>query len=176
MGTGMIGISAGQWAYKKGAASVTVIGRSEAKRTLVETCGLHYVNSSVDDLKEYDFVIEAVGSQYTIQQAISQTRPEGTVLLMGNPFGDINLDQNVYWKILRKQLLIKGTWNSKYNGKDFSDWTEAVKAIANNEINIKPLISHQYSEDKLFDGLKLMYNKQEPYCKVMTIWNKKTEI
>lgn len=174
IGTGMIGISAGQWAYKQGASDVTVLGRNENKRAIVEKCGLNYeVCTKLEELKQYDFVLEAVGSPQAIEMAISATVPGGTVLLMGNPSGDIQLKQGIYWRILRKQLTLKGTWNSKYDGTNPSDWTDAVKAIVNSEINVEALISHCYPQEKLKDGLKLMFEHKEPYCKVMTIWNEK---
>ena len=172
IGTGMIGISAAQWAYKFGASSVTVIGRNEEKRSLIEKCGLNYsVCTDKSEMPEYDFVLEAVGTPAAITLAISGTKPGGTVLLMGNPSGEIALSQDVYWRILRKQLVLKGTWNSAYDGTNPSDWTNAVRAIANGEINVAPLISHTFTQDQLMEGLKMMHEHKEPYCKVMTTWN-----
>ncbi len=172
IGTGMIGISAGQWAYKFGASKVTIIGRNEEKRAIVESCGLDYaICTNTKEVGQYDFVLEAVGSTSAISMAISAAMPGGTVLLMGNPFGDIHLPQNIYWRILRKQLVLKGTWNSTYDGVNNSDWTEAVTAISNNEINVETLISHVFRQEDLKEGLILMKKHKEPYCKVMTIWN-----
>jgi len=168
IGTGMIGISAGLWAKKMGVSDVTVIGRSEDKRSMVEKCGLNYATESN---VEYDFVLEAVGTPQSICQAIGLVKPGCTTLLMGNPSGDIMLPQDVYWRILRKQLKLKGTWNSCYDGINKSDWTEAVEALAKNEIDVQPLISHCFTQDKLMDGLELIRDKKETYCKVMTIWN-----
>lgn len=171
IGTGMIGISAGQWAYKFGAKKVTVIGRNENKRKLVESCGLCYQTcTDVQMVNQYDFVVEAVGSPSAISLAIYAALPGCTVLLMGNPFGNITLLQNHYWKILRKQLTLKGTWNSSYDGVNNSDWTEALNALSKKEINVSPLVTHIFEQDKLIDGLKLMFDHKEPYCKVMTIW------
>lgn len=171
VGTGMIGISAGLWAKMKGASNVKIIGRSEGKRTLVESMGLDYINSSKDEMGDYDFVLEAVGSPSSISKAISIARPGSTVLLMGNPAGDIPLPQDTYWRILRKQLTVKGTWNSKYDGNNPSDWTEAVDAIASGKINVLSLVSHRFNQQNLKEGLNLMHEHKEPYCKVMTLWN-----
>ena len=172
IGTGMIGISAGQWAYKFGASKVTVIGRNDTKRMLVEKCGLDYeICTDKDKIREYDFVLEAVGTPTAVELAISASRPGGVVLLMGNPSSNINLSQSLYWRILRKQLVLKGTWNSSYDGTNPSDWTDAVEAIANNEVNVEALISHTYIQKDLVKGLELMHDQKEPYCKVMTIWN-----
>ena len=92
-------------------------------------------------------------------------------VLMGNPSGDILLKQDVYWRILRKQLSVNGTWNSSYDGVNPSDWMEAIESLRSGEIKAQPLISHCFSQEHLMDGLSLMRDKYEPYCKVMTIWN-----
>lgn len=168
IGTGMIGIAAGLWAKKMNARNVTIIGRSEEKRVLVERCGLKYTTKAE---VEYDFILEAVGSPVAVSTAISLTKPGGHLVLMGNPIGDIIIKQDIYWRILRKQLNICGTWNSSYDGVNPSDWTEALKALNSGEIDVLPLISHCFSQERLMDGLTLMRDKQEPYCKVMITWN-----
>lgn len=168
IGTGMIGIAAGQWARHLGAAQVTVVGRSETKRQMVEQCGLDYTTETG---REYDFVLEAVGSPEAVATAITSTRPGGQLVLMGNPAGDISLPQAVYWRILRKQLTLRGTWNSAYDGTAPSDWTEAVAALAAGDIDVGALVTHTYPQERLRDGLELMARHTEPYCKVMTLWN-----
>ena len=174
IGTGMIGVAAGQWAKKFGASKVSVIGRSEDKRMMIENCGLEYIASvRTSEISEYDIVLEAVGTPNAIEMAISATIRGGRLVLMGNPSGDINISQSVYWKILRKQLHVFGTWNSSYDGKNSSDWTEVVKSLSNKEIEARSLITHCFNQDKLYDGLQLMKQHNIPYCKVMTIWNNK---
>ena len=172
IGTGMIGICAGQWAYKLGASKVEVIGRNKSKKTLVENCGLDYIMpQDNEESLQYDVVLEAVGTPNAIEQSILITKPGGRIVFMGNPSSDILLNQNVYWRILRKQLTVFGTWNSSYDGIHPSDWTEAVDALQKEEIKIASLITHCYTQDKLMEGLTLMRNATEPYCKVMTVWN-----
>ena len=171
IGTGMIGISAAQ-CISIDTDNVTIIGRNESKRKIVEKCGLNYEICTIkDNMKQYDVIIEAVGSISAIEMAIIGVKPGGTIVFMGNPMGDITLKQDIYWKILRKQLKIKGSWNSSYDYTNPSDWTTAVNLIATNKINIEPLISHSFSQDSLKDGLNLMREHIEPYCKVMTLWN-----
>lgn len=171
IGTGMIGISAAQWAKKYTNGEVVVIGRNENKRHLVENTGLPYEVRTKADGQEYDVVLEAVGTPDSIDLALNMVRPGGTVVLMGNPSGDILLTQNTYWRILRKQLVIKGTWNSFYDGAEPSDWTDAIEALAKGDVEVKSLISHTFPQDRLFDGLQLMRDHKEPYCKIMITWN-----
>lgn len=172
IGTGMIGICVAQWAKLLGAVRATVIGRNESKREIAEKCGLDYiVPQKQDDDSLYDVVVEAVGSPKSIDTAIQSVNPGGVLVLMGNPSGDICLPKNTYWRILRKQLVVKGTWNSSYDGNNQSDWNEAVEALKNNKIHVEALISHQFTQNHLKDGLQLMLEHKEPYCKVMTVWN-----
>ena len=173
IGTGMIGICAAQWVKCLGADIVDVIGRNEAKRNLVEKAGLNYIiMTEQKENCQFDVVIEAVGNPKSIDLAIQSVSPGGTLVLMGNPSGDISLSQNTYWRILRKQLLLKGTWNSSYDGKNPSDWTEVVEALEKREIKVEHLISHCFDQDNLKEGLDLMFLHKESYCKVMTVWNK----
>lgn len=173
IGTGMIGVAAGQWAKKMGAKEVVVVGRNENKRQIIENCHLEYfAGLPMDATDSYDFVLEAVGSSESVDTAITAARRGGRLVLMGNPASDILLPQATYWKILRKQLRVLGTWNSSFDGINTSDWTESVKALANYEIEAKSLITHQFRQDELEEGLLLMKQHKEPYCKVMTLWNR----
>ena len=171
VGTGMIGIGAAQWAKQRTDGDVVIIGRNESKRQLVESTGISYEVKTIADGEEFDVVLEAVGTPQSVDSAINLARPGGTVVLMGNPSGVISLNQNTYWRVLRKQLTLKGTWNSAYDGTNPSDWTEVVSALAKGQVKVDSLMSHKLSQKNLMDGLKLMQVHEEPYCKVMTIWN-----
>ena len=174
VGTGMIGFAVAQWAKTLGASSVTVIGRSEAKRVLADAMdGVDYrvVRDAQAGPPEYDAVIEAVGFQESVGEAIELTRPGGRLVLMGNPAGDIRLKRDAYWRILRKQLTITGAWNSSYESGRPCDWSEAAAALGSGKIAVRGLISHCFAQDRLPEGLDLMSLRKEPYCKVMTVWN-----
>lgn len=172
IGTGMIGIAAANWARIRGAEKVYVIGRNEEKRKLVERfSGITYTNSSEESCPQTDIVIEAVGTPAAIEEAVSHALPGSKVVLMGNPSGDIKLPQDIYWKILRKQLSLTGTWNSSYGDDRGSDWKEAVAVLMEKRFDAASLITHKYAPPHLIDGLRLMEQHEEPYCKVMTVWN-----
>lgn len=127
IGTGAIGLLAGQWAKIFGAGRVVIKGRGEAKRQIVQRCGLEYAADSRTG-EEFGRVIEAVGSAQALEESLSLTAPGGKLVLMGNPDGPRTLSQDLYWRILRKQLTLTGTWNSSYGGEN-SDWAAAVQAM-----------------------------------------------
>lgn len=171
IGTGMIGLSAAQWATKLGAHSVTVLGRNIEKGRIVDTMdNIKY--ALINEIEEeFNVIIEAVGSNDSIGQAINLVKSGGRLVLMGNPVENIHLAQNVYWKILRKQLQIRGTWNSSYECQLHSDWSEVVEALENKSIQTQRLITHTLGQNDLKQGLEMMRLHQEVFCKVMTIWN-----
>lgn len=172
VGTGMIGLAAAQWALIQGAESVTVIGRSEEKRGLVEGVpGLSYAAESSLNGVTFDSVLEAVGSSISISQALSIANAGSRVVLMGNPAGAIHLPQEIYWRILRKQLNVVGTWNSSYENEGESDWSVVVNGLKENLIHVDHLITHSFDQTQLELGLKMMRQHEIPYCKVMTTWN-----
>ena len=171
VGTGMIAFAAAQWVVSKGVKSVTVIGRSEEKRKVAESIGSVCYATYEECNQLYEVVLEAVGSNESINRAIKLTDTGGTLVLMGNPEGNINLAQDIYWRILRKQLIVKGTWNSSYEKEKPSDWAEVRDALRDKKINVKSLVSHVFPQQKLIQATEMMNMHKEPYCKVMTVWN-----
>lgn len=165
VGAGAIGLLAGQWAKRLGAGQVVVKGRSEAKRELVRQCGLQYMQA-VPAGREFDCVIEAVGSGQALEESLVLTAPGGTLVLMGNPDGPRTLTQDLYWRILRKQLTLTGTWNSSYGGAE-SDWTETLRAMAEGRLKAAAVISHIMEKAELPQALEFMQNGTQPYCRVV---------
>lgn len=172
IGTGMIGFAAAQWALKLGGKSVVIVGRSEQKRELAkEIKGIQYCRLE-ECTQKFECVLEAVGSNKSLETAIQLTKAGGRIVLMGNPEGEMVLSQQMYWKILRKQLVLAGTWNSSYEKEAPCDWHEVCVALATKQLQIAPLISHVFQQEQLLNALDLMRNHQQPYCKIITLWNK----
>lgn len=163
VGTGAIGLLAGQWAKIRGAGQVVVKGRNEAKRKLVQRCGLEYC---VETRSSYDCVIEAVGTARALEESLALVVSGGRLVLMGNPDGDRTLPQNVYWSILRRQLTLIGTWNSSY-GQAGSDWQETLRAMCEEKLQTRALVTHVFDRTELDKGLAVMRNRTEPYGKIM---------
>ena len=164
VGTGAIGLLASQWTKLQGAGRVVIKGRNEAKRSLAEACGLEYRTDTAGE--PFDRVIEAVGSEAALVESIQLTAPGGRLVLMGNPDGPRALSQDTYWRILRKQLTLTGTWNSSYGGED-SDWTRAVATMNDGKLQIEPIISRIFEESDLKIGLSIMQNRRISSCKLV---------
>ena len=91
------------------------------------------------------------------------------------------LDRDVYWKILRNQLTLIGTWNSSFDIEDADrriieskqtgefkdDWQYVLERLKNHTIQPEKLISHRFSLENLEQGFQIMRDKSEDFVKVM---------
>ncbi len=173
IGTGMIGFAVAQWANVKGAKEIYVIGRSQDKKEIAAKLdNINYTTLEEFQKENYfDKIFEAVGSTDSLLRTLKLAKPGASIVLMGNPAGDMHLPQDMYWKILRKQLTLVGTWNSSYESGNRNEWTEASECVASGLLNVLPLVSHCFEQDKLMDALEVMKDHKEVYCKVMVKWN-----
>lgn len=116
-----------------------------------------------------DVFFECVGNNQSVELAVDNTAPSGRVMLVGNPYSDMTLPKAVYWKILRNQLTVTGSWNSSYTGEDTDDWHYVMQRLADRRIAPAELISHRFAMEELEQGFHIMRDKSEDYVKVMGI-------
>ncbi|MCR5249162.1 MAG: galactitol-1-phosphate 5-dehydrogenase [Lachnospiraceae bacterium] len=116
-----------------------------------------------------DVVFECVGKSETYAEAIDAAAPGGYVMLIGNPASDMELKRDIYWKILRRQLTVRGSWNSSFTGEADDDWHYVLERIADGRIDPAGLITQRYPLAELDKGLRLMRDKTEDYIKVMMV-------
>ena len=161
-GAGPIGIIAGQWAKAQNAADVFYFDIDKRKIEFAKAFGFKEYTEGV----KIDGVIEGTGHGDAIEKCLNAIKPFGRIVLMGNPSGDVNLSQNSYWHILRKELSVEGTWNSSYGEKN-NDWKESISALSNGVINVKPLITHKYPLRECCNAFEMMKERKEFYNKVM---------
>ena len=81
----------------------------------------------------------------------------------------MQLDKGVYWKILRNQLWVTGTWNSSFAHEDDDDWRYVVDKLAKGLVKPEELISHRLKLEDLEQGMHIMRDKSEDYVKVMGV-------
>lgn len=166
IGPGPIGNILLQIAKIKDASHVVMIGRTDEKLKFSLRCGADaIINSETLIVKDeidkitsgagVDVVVEGTGASSSISISIEITNRGGKVILMGNPLGDVEITQNIYWQILRRQLTLIGTWNSSF-GNDLDDWHKALSFLSSGNLNVKPLITHRLKFHELHKGLQIM--------------------
>lgn len=177
-GAGPIGMMLGLWATASGAGQIILCDIDQTKVDHASKFGFTSINSRTDDPVEAiksmtggkgaDVCIEGAGAAQTWEQCLKSAAAFGHVVCMGNPAGDMALSQKGYWEILRKQLTVKGTWNSSYNGQH-NDWKTALDAISRRIVDVRPLISHRFHLSEYKEAFRIMLERKEYFNKVMFV-------
>lgn len=178
-GLGTIGLLLLMFLLERG-VRVLAIGNKPLQKRLAGELGLpeeDFCDSRTENVEEWilcrtektgaDVFFECVGKPETYAWAIGLAAPGGRVCLVGNPYSDMGLEKAVYWKILRNQLTVTGTWNSSFTGRPEDDWHYVLKLLGEEKIKPARLISHRFSLDNLEQGLHIMRDKSEDYVKIM---------
>ena len=87
--------------------------------------------------------------------------------LVGNPATDIQFEKNVYWKILRNQLTVLGTWNSSFLREETDDWHYAIERLVEGKVHPEMFITQKLAFQELETGLHIMRDKTKDYVKIM---------
>ena len=161
-GAGPIGLIAAMWAKHKGAEKVFFFDLDERKIRAAEEMGFYEYR----DGEAVDVCIEGTGAGPALVRCLKALKPFGKIVLMGNPSRGIELTQQDYWLILRKELQLFGTWNSSF-GEAQNDWREAIRAMSEGIITPEKLITHRLPMDEYMSAFELMRDRKEFYQKVM---------
>lgn len=164
-GAGPIGLIAGQWARLFGAKKVMYIDIDKRKTDSARSLGfLSYDGSAADAF------LEGTGHSDALGACLNAAKPHARGVLMGNPAGEITLSQEEYWCILRKELILSGTWNSSYSERE-NDWRESLLKMAEGKINVKDLITHRFPLSECKKAFEMIKSGSEFYIKVMLNMN-----
>lgn len=190
-GLGTIGLLLVMFLLEKGITNVFAVGNKDSQKDAVVSIGLletHFCNCREQNVSEWlgaktnhvqaDVVFECVGKSETLSAVISLATAGGRICVVGNPHSDMNLDKQTYWKILRNQLTITGTWNSSFfesilcadeSGycEETVDWEYVLNKLEEGRIEPQKLITHQFAIEDLETGFRIMRDKTEAYIKIM---------
>jgi len=179
-GLGTIGLLILMFLLQAGIKNILVIGNKEFQKQTVLKMGLSedsYCDSKKQDVDKWlvehtegsgvDKFFECVGKNKTLIQAVNHTAAAGQICLVGNPSSNMELAQSTYWKILRNQLMITGTWNSSFTHQQEDDWHYVLNLLSQKQIAPAKLISHRFLLEELEQGFHIMRDKTEDYGKIM---------
>ncbi|MBQ9437142.1 MAG: galactitol-1-phosphate 5-dehydrogenase [Lachnospiraceae bacterium] len=176
-GLGPIGLLLAMVLKAEGFENIYVIGNKDHQKKLAEKIGIPsdcIFDNRREDAANFlaeaggmDLFFECVGRKESLQLAINAAAPLGKVVLVGNPHSDMPLPKDIYWKILRKQLCVYGSWNSAFGTGEQDDWHHALRLLKEGKLLPADLITHRVSLDGLKQALCMMRDKSEDYSKVM---------
>lgn len=181
-GLGTIGMLLLLFLKAAGVKNIFAVCNKDFQRRVAEKFGLApdcCCDSRTEDVSNWvmehtdnrgaDIFFECVGKNETVLQAVDLTASAGKVMLVGNPASDMVFQKAVYWKILRNQLTVLGTWNSSFTHSREDDWHYVMECLRSHRIRPEELVTHRFPMERLSDGLVLMRNKSEEFGKVMLI-------
>ena len=181
-GLGTIGLLAAMHLKGMGVEKVYVLGNKDAQRRMAERLGIEesdFCDTRAMGVRNWiadktggegvDVFFECIGKNESVTLGLDVAAAGGRVMLVGNPASDMLLQKDGYWKILRRQLTLKGTWNSSYLHEATDDWHLVLDAIRAGRIRPQELITHRLALADLRHGLAVMRDKSEDYVKIMAV-------
>ncbi|MCR5651656.1 MAG: galactitol-1-phosphate 5-dehydrogenase [Lachnospiraceae bacterium] len=185
-GLGPIGLMLLMFLSEHGYRNIYVTGNKDIQKERAAAFGIHgdnYCDSRRECVPEWimqktgtgaDVYFECVGKNDCVTDGIESAAPGGTVLVIGNPYSDMTFPRDIYWKILRNQLTVRGTWNSTFlkdrtSERNEDDWHYVINKLKDKKIDPSVLISHRFSIENLEKGFWIMRDKTEDHCKIMMV-------
>jgi L-iditol 2-dehydrogenase len=170
LGAGPIGNLVAQAARGTGAADVMLTDVSEVRLELARRCGIDgAVNPAKVELGEAvrkrfgdskaDLILECVGAQKTIEQAVAVARKGTDIVVVGvfgdRPTVDLGLVQD-------RELRLIGTLMYRE-----SDWREALALAGAGKVSLEPLITDRFPFERYLEAYQLIEANRDKAMKVM---------
>ncbi len=179
-GGGPIGNMVAQFLRFSGCTTVMVVDIDKKKLETAEAMGFIPVDPNAGDpagqIEEItggygsDCTVEAVGLPKTFLQAVQCTGRFGQVVFLGNIIGEFRIGEKDFSNILRKEITIRGTWNSKVLPKGKDDWSavlEYMNAPESRRLELDPLISHTPGLREGPEVFRKLVDKEEYFSKII---------
>ena len=170
LGAGIIGLAALQVAKLMGTRRVLVADVVDYRLALAKKLGAdEVINPKVEDsakkvmeltdMKGADAVLEAVGIQSTVQQAISMVGIGGRITVIGMLEKAMSLGMLDF---VVKELDLKGSY-----GYVSDEFKAALGLISDRKVNVKSLITNVLPLSDITQGFELLHKRVEGVIKVV---------
>ena len=182
IGGGPIGLIAAQWLRIRGAGEVTVADIDAAKLEFAAKFGFSVMdtggamrssrptgdNGTLGIMRptDYDIVVEACGVSATRTMAVACCARKGVVSFIGNPADDWTFAKPLFSSVLRKELTMRGNWNSVPD----PDW-RAVLTHAGKDLNLKDLVTARVPMAEGTAAFKRILAHEGFHCKTLLVTN-----
>jgi L-iditol 2-dehydrogenase len=181
LGCGPIGLLIAQWATILGARRVFAVDIAQVKLEIARKTGIaDCINAKDKDPVEVvmrktqgkgaDLVLEAAGSETTLEQSIRMTRKLGKVALLGLVEQDVTLPQKTITDILRHELTIYGVYDADTKPVPFNSWEASLHFMETGRLDVKSLITHRFKIDEIKSVFEEVSRKREDFNKVLFVF------
>jgi L-iditol 2-dehydrogenase len=133
-GGGFLSYLATEVAKYLGVAQICVATSSNERKAFFENFSPTVLPGEIDSDK-FNCYLDFSGNFKTFENVCSKLRPNSEIVIAANRREDTYISQRAWNQILRKELSVQGTWNSKYsNEPNEDDWTLAIKLLETNVV------------------------------------------
>lgn len=108
--------------------NITIFDRNTGK-IKKKSKKVKYINDVKKLSDQYDVVYELTGNPDIFKESIKLCGREGMLLWIGNITGSLTLKKDIVSSILRKEIIIKGIWNSSFYKDKSDDWNFTLKTF-----------------------------------------------
>lgn len=170
LGAGTIGNLVAQVAKAYGAKAVMATDISDYKLDKAKECGIDFVvNPDKEDLSEAilrdfgpdraDLILECVGVQETVTQAIENARKGTTIVVVGVFSEKLEVDLGL---VQDRELSLVGTL--MYQKRDYE---RAIELVASGKLSLDAMITHRFPFEHYLDAYQTIEEAKDNIMKVM---------
>jgi len=175
IGCGSIGEMVILWAKRLG-VRVIAVDVQPGKLTKALAMGAEWAidaheTNAVEELHKdglgADIVFDCSGNAVSAAQALSLAKKGGQVIYVGIPYGDVPMPREHFEKIIRNELVVRGSFGVTSAPFPGREWDVIMEALGKGEVNVTDCISHR---EKLSQGPALfeqILKEPELFEKVM---------
>jgi L-iditol 2-dehydrogenase len=154
IGAGFIGLSLAHLAIKEYRfAKIAMFDRNRFKLDIGRSKGLsttllppsnEMLETPSEVSRAYDVVVVAAGTVDMFRYSLALAADGARVIWLGNIEGALDLSEGEVSSILRREISIRGVWNSDYQPAGPSDWSSALEVLSAEEW-VDSLVTHRIS-------------------------------
>jgi len=174
LGAGPIGLLTCQVAHAWGIPTIVVTDIADSKLAIAKQVGANYaINVARDSLSDFttgkfgkpnamDLVMECVGLEQTLLQAIESVKKRGQIVIVGVPPADPRI--RLSW-VQDRELELLGT--IMYRRPDF---VEARDLVAGGKVQTEPLITARFPLERIAEAMdELLFHPEDNLKTLVTI-------
>ncbi|QJD86279.1 zinc-binding dehydrogenase [Cohnella herbarum] len=163
LGDGPTGLFYVQLLKKAGTGKIRLVGMRENRLELGRRLGADETTNlrtqTLQSLAEtQDIVIEAAGTEASLQSGIQLLKKGGQLLLFGLPGQPIVTDIQ---SVVLKELRLYGSTNAP------GVWPRVIEMIASGGVKVYPLITHRYAFDELDKAVETARSQSDEAIKII---------
>lgn len=180
IGDGTIALILLQWAKIFGSEEIAFFGDSKERLDLaiqlgVDKIGLITDSENLND--HFDYVYDVIGKSNSISKSLDLVSNRGQICIIGTSNYDLEIPNNTFQKLQRKEALITGSWMSYSLPFPGEEWNLTARYFSSGDLKIpEEMIFKRFSLKDAKEGFELFNKGRRVYGKVLLINDKKSKV